>query len=161
MDPSTCREQMALLITEQTEHVSRLAELLEREHALLVHNDVAALDPAMRERQRYVARILHIEEEWRGLCRGLGYAADPDGLASMLRWCDPGGSLTAAWSECAAAAARCRQNNDRNGILVSARLQQIQARLGTLIQAGRNSMVYGRHGTEFSGNAGRVVAAQA
>ncbi len=161
IDSTTCRDQLTRFIAEETDYVGKLAELLEQEHALLVANDIASLDAAMRERQHCVSRILRLEEEWRGLCRGLGYSADAQGLAELLRWCDPSGTLTKAWSACSSAAGRCRQRNDRNGILVSARLSHVQARLGALIKAGRDQMVYGRGGTYFAANVGRVVATEA
>ena len=46
------------------------------------------------------------------------------GLHSLLAWCDPTGLLMPAMQEYRERTQRCREQNDRNGILVNGRLQQ-------------------------------------
>ena len=135
--------------------------LLEREHGYLEANDVVSLEGASRERQRCVARIFKVDEERRALCIELGYSVDVKGLEDLIRWCDPKGTLAEGWADCSSAAARCRQLNDRNGALVAARLQHVQARLGTLIQGRRDSVTYGPRGAYGASGSGRVVATEA
>lgn len=147
MDPQTCREQMSRLITEETAALGELAELLEREYTHLNDSDVESLTAAMRERHQCVARILKVDDERRGLCRALGRPHDLAGLQALLTWCDPHGTLASAWAGCTAAASRCRGLNDRNGAMAGARLQNVQARLGLLIDGQRETVTYGPRGT--------------
>jgi len=161
MQPGPCREQFAQLLSDELAGLTELAALLEHEHELLVANDVTALESAMHARQGCVTRIMKVDEERRSLCRMLGYAADLPGMERLLRWCDPQATLAARWSECAARTVKCRELNDRNGALVSARLKRVQALLGVLIGRGRESNTYGRRGASEWGSVGSVVTAEA
>jgi flagellar biosynthesis/type III secretory pathway chaperone len=147
MDPQTCRAQLKLLIEEETAALGDLAVLLDREFTHMQDNDVEALGAAMRERHKCVARILKVDDERRSLCRKLGRPYDLKGLEALLAWCDPERTLGPAWAGCTAAAAKCRGLNDRNGAMAGARLQNVQARLGVLIDGHRETVTYGPRGT--------------
>jgi flagellar biosynthesis/type III secretory pathway chaperone len=147
MDQQTCRSQFAVLIEEETNALGELAALLEREYAHMKDNDVESLGEAMRLRHQCVARILKADDQRRAICRALGRPHDLKGLEALLKWCDPQGTLLPAWQACTAAAARCRGLNDRNGALAGARLQNVQARLGALVDGRRESVTYGPRGT--------------
>jgi flagellar biosynthesis protein FlgN len=157
MDGNVCRERLARLLAEEAEGLAELAALLEREHEQLARQDAAALSAALGERKARLLRILRANEERRALLTSLGYAADLAGLARMIGWCDRHGELARAWQQCGQVAARCRLLNDRNGALVSARLQHVQARLGTLLSASREPVTYGRRGGYALPSVGRVV----
>ena len=161
MDPGLCREQMGRLIAEEVRGLAQLNALLEHEHGLLAAGDVVSLELAINERQRCVGRIARVDEERRTLCRNLNLPLDAKGLESLMRWCDPQGTLCGRWAECTAAAARCRMLNDRNGALVSAQLKNVRARLGTLIEGGRESLTYRRNGGYSQGSLGRVLTTEA
>jgi flagellar biosynthesis protein FlgN len=161
MDQAQCREKMGKLITEECTGLAQLIDLLEHEHGLLVAGDAVALGTAINERQRCVARIARVDDERRAMCQARNYSLDAQGLESLLRWCDPAGTLSARWAECAAAAARCRILNDRNGALVGTQLQYVRARLGTLIQAGRETLTYRRNGGYGQGTVGHMLATEA
>jgi flagellar biosynthesis/type III secretory pathway chaperone len=161
VDPNTCREQLSQLLADEMAALTELTTLLEREHELLLANDVGALESAIRKRQSCVGRVVRLDEERRSLCRMLGHASDAQGLEQLLRWCDPRRSLAARWQEHAGLARRCRELNDRNGALVSARLKRVQALLGVLIGGSRESATYGRGGTCQPVSTGRVVATEA
>jgi flagellar biosynthesis protein FlgN len=147
MDPQTCRAQLDRLIQEETMALRDLAGLLEQEFKHLQDSDVESLGAAMRQRHKCVARILKVDDERRELCRTLGRPHDLKGLEALLRWCDPRGTLAAAWAACTAAAVQCRGLNDRNAAMAGARLQNVQARLGMLIDGRRESVTYGPRGT--------------
>jgi flagellar biosynthesis protein FlgN len=147
MDPQTCRAQLSRLIQEETAALGDLAVLLDREFTHMQDNDVEALRDAMRERHKCVARILKVDDERRALCRTLGRPHDLKGLEALLAWCDPERTLVAAWAGCTAAAIKCRGLNDRNGAIAGARLQNVQARLGVLIDGRRETVTYGPRGT--------------
>lgn len=161
MDQAKVRERMATLISEESSGLAQLGDLLEHEHGLLAAGDVVSLEAAINERQRCVGRISRIDEERRGLCRAFNVSLDAQGLEKLLRWCDPQGTLSARWAECAQAAIRCRVLNDRNGALVSTQLTHVRARLGTLLQSTRETLTYGRRGVYNQGSVGRVLAAEA
>lgn len=161
MKQDECRETLRRLMAEENDALNELSVLLEREHEHLQSNDVAALDSAARDRQRCVSRIMRVDEERRNLCTDLDYPLTPQGLEGLIRWCDAEGVLSGGWAACAAAAARCRELNDRNGALVAARLQHVQARLGTLIDSRRETVTYGPRGGYNQSTQGRVVATEA
>jgi flagellar biosynthesis/type III secretory pathway chaperone len=147
MDPQTCREQMSRLIQQESAALAELGVLLDREYTHLKGNDVESLSSAMRQRHQCVARILTVDDERRSLCRSLGRPHDLKGLEALMAWCDPQRTLAAAWTQCMTAAGACRSLNDRNGALAGARLQNVQARLGALIDGRRETVTYGPRGT--------------
>jgi flagellar biosynthesis/type III secretory pathway chaperone len=147
MDPQTCRAQIGRLIHEESAALAELSVLLDREYTHLKGSDVEALGSAMRQRHQCVARILKVDDERRSLCRSLGRPHDLKGLEALLAWCDPQGTLATAWAQCMTAAGDCRNLNDRNGALAGARLQNVQARLGALIDGRRETVTYGPRGT--------------
>ena len=161
MDPVQCRDKLSRLISEESVGLVQLAELLEREHGLLTAGDVVHLQAAINERQRCVGRIARVDEERRAMCRARSLPLNAEGLATLLRWCDPEGTLSNRWAECEAAAKRCRQLNDRNGALVSSQLQHVRARLGTLLKSGRETLTYRSNGGYSQGTVGRMLTTEA
>jgi flagellar biosynthesis protein FlgN len=161
VDQAQCRERMSKLISEETTGLAILSDLLEREHGLLTAGDVVSLGGAINERQRCVGRIARIDDERRAMCRALNLSLDAKGLEKLLRWCDPDGTLSSRWADCAAAAMRARMLNDRNGALVSTQLLHVRARLGTLLKSGRETLTYRRNGGYSQGTVGRVLTTEA
>ncbi len=155
------RIALGAILIEESAALAELASFLEREHGLLSANDVGALESAIRERQRAVARVVRADEDRAALCRQLGYAPDGSGLRQLLRLCDADDSLAGAWARCRAAAAHCRALNDRNGALASAHLRHVQARLAALFSGRGEPVAYGRRGAYALGTVGRVVKVEA
>jgi flagellar biosynthesis/type III secretory pathway chaperone len=124
LDPTLCREQLATLMAEQNLHLSALESLLTQEYDLLQRRDAEGLEKAGAARQQCVGHILRIEDERRALCRAAGHGEEPSGLHGLLTWCDPTGLLMPAMQEYRDRTQRCREHNDRNGLLVNGRLQQ-------------------------------------
>jgi flagellar biosynthesis/type III secretory pathway chaperone len=122
-DPTHCREQLATLMAEENALLAALEGLLTHEHGLLQTRNAEGLENASLARQQCVAGILRIEDERRALCRASGRGEDPAGLHSLLAWCDPTGLLWPAMQEYRELTRRCREQNDRNGLLVNGRLQ--------------------------------------
>lgn len=162
MDAATCRSQLERLLADETALLAGLEQQLQNEHALLTNNDVDALELAADARQRSVVALLRVDDERRQLCRLLGRASDAQGLMDLLRWCDSGGSLAGAHAACAQAAQRCREQNDRNGMLVTARLTRVSGMLDAL--AGPATRTYDtRPGARPAGTmpAGRMLSTSA
>lgn len=162
MDPTVCRESLATLLLQEVASFNELAVLLEREHGMLVANDVEALEKTMQSRQVVVGRLLQVEEECRGLCRAHGKTSDAAGLRQLLAWCDPRGTLTARMEECARGSGRCRELNDRNGALVVARMKRVEGLLGAITGQRREAAAtYDRTGLSAATRSGRVVTTEA
>ncbi|HEY8507991.1 MAG TPA: flagellar export chaperone FlgN, partial [Steroidobacteraceae bacterium] len=69
MDPISCLEAFESFITQESETLDELARLLEREHELLVANDITSLEDAIAERQVCMGKLVRIEDERRAMCR--------------------------------------------------------------------------------------------
>lgn len=159
MDPSVCREHLEKLLAEEASALTRLAALLDREHGLLLANDVEELDRAGAERQNCVGELVRIEDERRSLCRAMNVPADASGIDRLLNWCDPSHNLKRRWAACAEHAIACRERNDRNGALVAARLKNVEGLLGVLTGRASQPKVYARQGGfETSTRSPRVLA---
>jgi flagellar biosynthesis/type III secretory pathway chaperone len=124
LDPTLCREQLATLMAAENAQLAELETLLTREYELLQARDAEGLEKAGTARQQCISHILRIEDERRELCRAAGHGEDPSGLHNLLAWCDPTGLLIPAMKEYRERTLRCREHNDRNGLLVNGRLQQ-------------------------------------
>jgi flagellar biosynthesis/type III secretory pathway chaperone len=162
VDPGVCRESLATLLTQEVSLLDDLAGLLEREHALLVANDVDSLDQAMQDRQIVVGRLLQIEEERRALCRAHGKSGDVTGVRQLLAWCDPRGTLQTQLANSHKGAGRCRALNDKNGALVLARMRRVEGLLGAITgQRPEAPATYGPKGYTSAPRSGRVLATEA
>ena len=113
--------------------------------------------------QTNVIRLLKIEDERRALCSLHGYSADLPGLSRLIAWCDPARSLAKPYEECASRARRCRDLNDRNGILVGAQIKRVEGLLGAL--TGTTDTAPRAYGPRTNSNpyavTGRVISAEA
>jgi flagellar biosynthesis/type III secretory pathway chaperone len=162
VDPAVCRETLATFWTQETSLLGTLTDLLAREHALLVANDVDTLEKAMQERQVVVGRLLQIEEDRRALCRAHGKSSDVAGLEDLMRWCDPQRTLKTHMANSAKGATRCRELNDKNGALVIARMRRVEGLLGALTGQRREAPpTYGPKGYYTPARSGRVLATEA
>jgi flagellar biosynthesis/type III secretory pathway chaperone len=162
LEAGACRETLASLLSQEISALTELAGLLEREHGLLVANDVETLESVMEERQVCVGKLLRAEEERRSLCRMHGRGVDAAGIQQLMSWCDPSGTLQSRWAECASGATRCRELNDKNGALVAARMKRVETLLGALTgKAQEAAPTYGPKGAYAPVRSGRVLATEA
>lgn len=162
MDSTACRESLGTLLSQEISSLNELAGLLDQEHALLVANDVDALEAAMEKRQVTLGRVLRLEDERRALCRAHGQDADTGGIERLMKWCDPKGSLASRWADYAKATLRCRDSNLRNGALVTARMRRVETLLNTLTgQPSEAVPTYGPKGAYSTPRAGRVLTTEA
>ena len=145
MDPVHCRESLDQLIDEEIRSLGELQSLLTQEHELLLKNDIHGLEKAGAARQRCVASLVQVDMERRSLCRALGRSEDHKGLESLLDWCDRSGALKRRWADCSQLASGCREQNDRNGMLVNTRLKRVEAMLNAL-GGQREPRLYSSHG---------------
>jgi flagellar biosynthesis/type III secretory pathway chaperone len=165
MQPQACYTQLAHLLTDEQALLALLTQQLQREHELLTANDVEGMEQAADARQTSVAKLLRLDDDRRSLCRLLGRSADQTGLGAVLQWCDPTGSLQPAHVEVSRLAQRCREQNDRNGMLVNARLSRVSGMLDMLnggsAPSGKTYESRGMQRSPSNPHAGRMVSVSA
>lgn len=163
MDASVCRSQLERLLRDETTLLQLLEQQLDAEHGLLKSNDIEGLERAGSARQDTVAKLLRIDDERRQLCRLRGRGDDNAAMAALLHWCDPTGSLREPYERCTAHAQRCRESNDRNGALVTARLNRVSDMLRQLNPSGNEARTYAPRQSTASPqvNAGRLLTIRA
>ena len=163
MDPALIRDTLRRLLADENAALGEFEALLDREHGALSSRDIDALEALAETRQANVIRLLKIEDERRALCSLHSYAADLSGLSKLLTWCDPTRTLAKPYQECAARAKRCRDLNDRNGILVGAQIKRVEGLLGAI--TGDNDAAPRAYGPRTNSNpyaaTGRVISAEA
>jgi flagellar biosynthesis/type III secretory pathway chaperone len=162
VDPALTRDQFARLLEDEARTLTDLESLLSREHEILVRNDdAAALEEACAARQLRIGELLRIQDERRSVLKMLGQSPDNAGLDAVLRSCDVGDRLRVRWQQCAVAATRCRELNDRNGALVQARMKRVEGMLEVLTGQRPGPRVYGPQGQFSAASSSRLVAAEA
>jgi flagellar biosynthesis protein FlgN len=132
MDPEVCREHLAEVLAEEAGLLGELRALLERENEILGTRDAVAAERAVVARQDQMGALTRLEEQRRALCSMHGYSPDRMGLENLMMWCDPEGSLVSRLRACAKGAAACRELNERNGLVVTAKLRRVEGLLGAL-----------------------------
>jgi flagellar biosynthesis/type III secretory pathway chaperone len=163
VDASLTRDTLARLLTDENAALSEFETLLDREHGALTSRNIEALESLAEARQASVVNLLKIEDERRSLCSMLGFDTDLGGLAKLLAWCDPAASLAARYEECSARAKKCRDLNDRNGVLVGAQIKRVEGLLGAMTGTGGEPRSYGPRGATnpYSSSTGKVFSASA
>src|SRR6185437_3886571 len=158
--PDVCREHLGTLLREESLLLGDLEALLAEESRVLETSNIQVLETTTRARQERMGALARLEEQRRSLCAAHGFSADRAGLEGLMGWCDSEGNLLSRLRDCAERAVRCRDLNDRNGIVVAARLKRVEGMLDTLTGRPTRSDTYGPRGY---GNAptrpGRVLGA--
>ncbi len=163
MDAALTRDTLGRLLAEENGALGEFESLLDREYGALTSRDIDALENLSEARQTNVVKLLKIEEERRSLCNMLGFGTDLVGLSKLIAWCDPLRSLHSRYEECATRAKRCRELNDRNGILVGAQIKRVEGLLGAMTGSTAEPRGYGPRGQSnpYGTAAGKVICAEA
>ena len=163
MDASLTRDTLGRLLAEENRALGEFETLLDKEHGALRTRDIDALEALAEARQASVINLLKIEDERRSLCSMLGYDSDLTGLAKLVAWCDPGRTLNKHYDECATRARKCRDLNDRNGVLVGAQIKRVEGLLGAMTGASTEPRGYGPRGQAdaYAASSGNVLSAEA
>lgn len=147
MDPTLIGDHLAGLLTEEGLLLERLERLLTREAEVLEGDDLEAVERVGLERQHCTSALLKIDQERRETCRMLGFEASRTGFEALLAFCDHTGDLNRRWHAGLEVLARCQAANDRNGVLVTAKLRRVEALLATVRGGEPAAQVYGSSGT--------------
>ncbi len=163
MDATLTRDALARLLLEENGALGEFETLLDKEHGALRSRDIDALEALAEARQASVIKLLKIEDERRSICSMLGFETDLAGLAKLIAWCDPSRSLVSRYEECATRARKCRDLNDRNGVLVGAQIKRVEGLLGAMTGTSAEPRGYGPRGQSnpYSSTAGKVLSAEA
>lgn len=161
MQADACRTQLARLLADENALLGELEQQLAGEHDFLSSNDIDGLEKAGARRQQTIAKLLRLEDERGSLCRMLGHGDGREGLAALLAWCDPQGTLAAAQARCTELAGRCRAQNERNGALVTARLKRVTGMLD-MVAGNTTPRTYEPRASRYAtAPAGRMVSVSA
>lgn len=162
MDAALTRDHLARLLADENSALAEFETLLEREHGALRTRDIDALEALADARQASITHLLKLEDERRTVCSMLGYDTDLSGLAKLIAWCDPRRTLAGAYDECSSRAHKCRDLNDRNGLLVGAQIKRVEGMLGAITGQGPAPAGYGpRRAAAYGTPAGQVLSAEA
>jgi flagellar biosynthesis/type III secretory pathway chaperone len=162
VDPALTRDHLARLLAEENTALVEFETLLDREHAALASRDIDALEALADARQSSITRLLKLEDERRAVCSMHGYATDLSGLSRLIAWCDPQRTLARHYEECSARARKCRELNDRNGLLVGAHIKRVTGLLGAISGQGAAPPAYGpRTANAWRPASGQVLSAEA
>ena len=163
MDAALTRDTLGRLLVEENGALAEFERLLNEEHGALRSRDIDALERLAESRQASVVTLLKIEDERRSLCSMLGFDTDLSGLSKLIAWCDPTRSLAKRYEECASRARRCRDLNDRNGVLVGAQIKRVEGLLGAITGTASEPRSYGPRGQSnpYAASAGKVISAEA
>jgi flagella synthesis protein FlgN len=147
VDPVVVAEHLSGLLADEARLLAQLEHLLEAEAEALRSDDLSAIERAGGERQKCTNELLRLDQERLETCRMLGYAPDRHGFGKLLTDCDGRGELTRCWRATLDVLARCRDANDRNGAVVTAKLRRIEGLLATLRGGDAVPQIYGAGGT--------------
>lgn len=119
--------------------------------------DVAALPETTQRKSALAARLAALEAQRDAALVAKGFAAGRTGVESWLASL-PGASGTgprSTWISLLESAAKAKRDNELNGQLIAARLQQTQQALGVLLDETADASTYGADGQRSSGTGRR------
>lgn len=148
MDATQCRQHLEQSLNSEATVLRELNDLLDKEHQMIINDNIDELDKTGTQRDLYISTLLKIDADRLALCRATGNPADKQGLKKLLDWCDPQHKLHTRWEQSAKQLQQCRNLNDRNGALVNTRLKRVEGVLDALSGGQtRNERTYSSRGT--------------
>lgn len=130
--PADARAHIERILAEESRLLASLERLLHHETEILRGNDVEAIERIGSERHQCIDALTRLDEERTAICRLHDGGTGLQGFGRVIEWCDPGRELHARWQGNLDIARRCKNMNDRNGVVVTARLNRVQGLLGKL-----------------------------
>lgn len=146
---SDVQQHLGRILAEESRLLTQLQAVLESETSIVTGEDADAIANIGNNRQRCVDRLTRLGEERCDTSRMLSFGSDPAGLNRMFEWADPSRSLRARWSQNLELARRCKALNDKNGAIVTAKLDRVQQLLHKL--RGTNTpVVYSARASRYA-----------
>ncbi len=148
--------QLASLVSDESAAVQRFLEVLEEEQRLLLGTDLDALMPLAERKAELAKQVAILDDRRQAALIESGLAAGGEGMASWFASLgDPG--PRAVWEKTLQMAARARDLNAENGVLINERLRHNQQALTILMEAGRSAALYGPDGQPRLKGGGRPL----
>jgi flagella synthesis protein FlgN len=145
VDPREIRAHLARLLAEESSALVKLEQILHQETSVLRGDDVSAVEQIGSARHDCTALLTRLDGERRDACRMLSFGTGNQAIEKLLRWCDDTGALHRTWIGNLDIARRCRTHNERNGAVVSVKLNHL-GRLLTTLRGGAEPAVYAAGG---------------
>jgi len=153
MDANQCRQFFEQSLNNEAAVLRDLNELLDKEHQLIVNDEIDDLEKTGPLRDTFISTLLKIDADRIALCRATGKPTNKQGLEQLLNWCDPQHQLHKRWEQSAEQLQHCRTLNDRNGALVNTRLKRVEGVLDAMSGGQRrNERTYSSRGTSYQQN---------
>src|SRR5471032_781472 len=108
------QQLLSRILDEESRLLTELHALLHDEAAILSSNDIEGITRIGSTRQRCIDALTALDAERAATCRMLSFGQGASALTRLLQWCDPGGTLDAAWRANLAIARQCQQLNNTN-----------------------------------------------
>ncbi|HTP39366.1 MAG TPA: flagellar protein FlgN [Steroidobacteraceae bacterium] len=131
------------ILGEERVLLGELGRLLEEERQVLKEAAPEAIERVGATRQRCVEALSRLDAERSDACKLLSYGTGRTGFEKLLDALGPAAGLRERWHANLELARHCRELNDRNGALVSAKLNFVQKQLSVL-RGTAPPPVYGR-----------------
>jgi len=145
MDLNTSLED---LLKQEINCLLSFCSAIEQEQAALVSGAIDALPAAAEKKSAQAAQLSKLDSTRNALLTAHGYAA---GRTGMDAWLESQASATesaASWAKVLELAAKAKTENEINGRLIGAQLQQNQQALKILIGDSGATMTYGPTGQQ-------------
>jgi flagellar biosynthesis/type III secretory pathway chaperone len=137
-----------------------LLHALESEKGTLTGFDLAALEHTTEEKERLVAEFDRVDAERQRIVARLGFGPTRTDMVELIRAAeDPAyredsrqaGPLATRWRRLVSIAERCRDANERNGLIVSMHSRRVTKALNVLRTGRPDELTYGPAGAAAAG----------
>ena len=147
-------QRISLLLEAESSQLRKFLDLLEREEAVLITGDTDNLLPITKEKNDRYRQLQHLHDDRSMLVSRFGHGK---GDAAIRRLCARVPKTLARWDEVLSLAARARDRNYVNGLLLSKYMQQNQAALTVLTEAANHPQLYDAGGHSRPSGGGRML----
>jgi flagellar biosynthesis protein FlgN len=154
------------LLDRQIATGNALLAALESERSMLTGFDLAALEHSTAEKERLMADFDRIDADRRRSVARLGFGPSRADMVGLIRAAeDPGyredarqaGPLATRWRRLVSVAERCRDANERNGLIVSMHSRRVTKTLNVLRTGRPDELTYGPAGGAAAGYPARAL----
>lgn len=141
------------LLEETLAELQRFLAVISTERQALVSGEINQLPAIAEEKSALATRLATLESQRENILRGAGFAAGREGIAVWLA-ANATTKIPVLWQQLINLSTEAKQENETNGKLIGALMQQNQQALGILIEQSADTTTYDADGQQKS-TAGR------